>query len=156
MLWYVACVCMRERVHTPKLSMILTQIDAHVKTTPHELLGVYEVPERLEQTDASGTTSAMARKLAQRTGRPALLVVVRAPRARLTQANNTQLLGTTSALSAALVSKGEPQSVPVSVPEYNGLVKRLQSDVRGGHWTALVDFDDHLENTKLDWLSCDI
>lgn len=44
------------------------------------------------------------------------------------------------------------QAVRVDVADASTLVPQLEKDIDSGRWAALADWDDHLENTTLDWL----
>lgn len=37
--------------------------------------------------------------------------------------------------------------------EYKQLVATLEKEVQEGRWKDLADWDDHVENTRLDWLT---
>ena len=55
----------------------LTQINAHLQGKDDQVVGVYEVPESLHAKEPASTTSVLARKVADATGKPALLLFVR-------------------------------------------------------------------------------
>lgn len=55
-------------------------------------------------------------------------------------------------LRAALSASTQRHDVQVHVTDSDALVQQLESDIDSGKWAALADWDDHLENTTLDWL----
>lgn len=76
--------------------------------------------------------------------------------ARLTQADGTKLLAPTpAALTAYAVSPRGVSDVgtPVTAIEgYTAQLPALQADVQRGCWKQVVDWDDHLDDTRREWL----
>lgn len=52
----------------------------------------------------------------------------------------------------SLRAQRDGKTVTVQVPSYDTLVSTLTEHVHQGAWKSLADWDDHLENTQLDWL----
>ncbi|WFD22274.1 hypothetical protein MEQU1_000940 [Malassezia equina] len=110
----------------------------HLSASSRKMIGVYEIPERLEQKNVSPTTTALADKLAKKLGLSPLVLFVHGD--KLLESPEKALLASAR------------QTMRVSVPDSATLVPQLEKDVDSGKWAALADWDDHLENTTLDWL----
>lgn len=66
--------------------------------------------------------------------------------APLTQVHGDKLLESPQSALAAV------RQVRIDVADTGALVSQLEKDIDSGKWAALADWDDHLENTTLDWL----
>ena len=142
--------------------MLTGQAAAHAANSKTTLLGAYEAPAALEQTEASPTARTLANKIAQRngTGNAVVLVVRTRRRAAHThlQANGKQLLQPATTALLATVEQGQKNAKQlarsaVDVDGYEKMLSRLRSEVHGGTWERLADWDDHLENPEADWLT---
>lgn len=121
------------------------------------MVGVYEVPESLDATEPENTTKLLARKLAAKASQPSVVLLVR--HMRLTQVDGKELLAPKLKALTAFVESADgkgpkaPSKPTSSVQGYNKLAPALDDEVNDGRWKALSDWDDHLEDTRRDWLT---
>lgn len=121
------------------------------------MVGIYEVPEALDSKEPANTTLLLARKLAEQSSHPAIVLHVRW--LKLTQADGKQLLAPELKALTTYVENADGKapkssSKPVTnVSGYKELVSVLDVEVNDGLWKRLADWDDHLEDTRLDWLN---
>lgn len=121
------------------------------------MVGVYEVAESLDATEPENTTKLLARKLAAKASQPSVVLLVR--HMRLTQVDGKELLAPKLKALTAFVESADgkgpkaPSKPTSSVQGYNKLAPALDDEVNDGRWKALSDWDDHLEDTRRDWLT---
>lgn len=124
---------------SPMVEAGMAMTEAHLRTTKQRIIGVYEVPEQLAQRDVSPTTAALAESLAAKDGAPVLVL----------QLNGTALQNVVGAIDA----KVQGRTVQVRVPQPESLALALRQELAQGAFKFVYDWDDHLENTQLDWLT---
>ncbi|KAI3628721.1 hypothetical protein GLX27_002516 [Malassezia furfur] len=134
---------------SPMTEAGLAMIDAHLKGNEYKMVGVYEVPESLDVTEPENTTKLLARKLAAKSSQPSVVLL----------ADGKELLAPKLKALTAFVESADgkgpktPSKPTSSVQGYNKLVPALDEEVNDGRWKALSDWDDHLEDTRRDWLT---
>ncbi|EDP44123.1 hypothetical protein MGL_1520 [Malassezia globosa CBS 7966] len=124
---------------SPMTEAGMALVEAHLGKTGGTLLGLYEVPERLDQKIPSPTTTALAETLEKKTGTAPLVLHM----------NGAKLLEVDGAIHATVSG----QSVQAQVARPEALSLALSQELDQGAWKFLYDWDDHLENTQLDWLT---
>lgn len=124
---------------SPMTEAGMALVEAHTAKHHQQILGLYEVPEHLAQKDVSPTTAALAETLATRMGHAPLLFNL----------NGKKLMDIRGAIDATV----QGRTVQVQVPQPESLALALRQELGQGVFQFLYDWDDHLENTQLDWLT---
>ncbi|PKI83463.1 hypothetical protein MVES1_002542 [Malassezia vespertilionis] len=133
---------------SPMTETALALIDAHLQNKPDQVIGVYQVPARMDVKEPTHTTARLAKKIAQKSEHDALVL----------QVHGHMLLAPQLSSLSPFVKKAEsdaPKALAAqaaSVPTYADLLPSLEKNIADGHWKLLADFDDHLEDPALEWL----
>ncbi|EPQ29816.1 uncharacterized protein PFL1_02489 [Pseudozyma flocculosa PF-1] len=136
-----------------------------------EIVGIYEAPRDVAERTPSGHALRLAEKVASMTkgGEATLLLVNNST--LLVPTNHSLLHFTVSAPPATgrSASAAAATTLPAATPKYRNhastsisfsrgesiaqIVNGAREKVAKRAWTHLVDFDDHLENPTLSWLT---
>ncbi|KAL8287659.1 hypothetical protein RQP46_003517 [Phenoliferia psychrophenolica] len=127
---------------SPMMEAGLQLAEIHAKAQGQIFLGLYVANEGVDDTTVPASTAAVAD--AMRKEFPQTLIVV---------VDNAKLGAPASPLLSHLSSGSAwaPTSSPLTLSDPTSPLKALEQ-VRAGKQTALGDFDEHVEDVKVDWL----
>ncbi|PWN92478.1 hypothetical protein FA10DRAFT_266236 [Acaromyces ingoldii] len=130
----------------PMTEVASSLVEASLSST-EKIVGVYHAPASAIETSAAPSAVKLAQVVARKLSTDAVLL----------QVNNALLASTTAhALQPFSVSaSGQVRSVPVAdvaLADGQASIERVKSEVAKGTWEHIVDFDDHLQDTSLNWL----
>eukprot|EP00039_Didymoeca_costata_P002034 m.57146 g.57146 ORF g.57146 m.57146 type:complete len:223 (+) comp11083_c0_seq1:236-904(+) len=149
---------------SPMLEVALLQLEQHYKKTDHKIIGYYQANESVARNSLDSTALAISEKLKKQTGNCVILLV-----------NNSMLQKNIIAKEYVLKtyfpdSKMEngwalkpfnpvtgsdaPEENPVALqPNPPAAFKATSSLIQKKEYENLIDFEEHLEDVKLDWLN---
>ncbi|PWN50044.1 UPF0172-domain-containing protein [Violaceomyces palustris] len=159
---------------SPMAEVALALASSHVKSLSKTIVGIYEAPKLVSEKTPSPQSTRIAQRIASLSpDRQHTAIVLVVNNSLLLTPNSHSLLPFTVTESGTGQEVGKGSSNPVVKPLPSNLIKpktmrsgaiqlergteqsvqQVETAVKSGEWKDLVDFDDHLEDLKADWLA---
>ncbi|KAI8807375.1 hypothetical protein BJ742DRAFT_773113 [Cladochytrium replicatum] len=129
---------------SPMLEVALQQVDVYCKQTDCSIVGYYFAHELLTDTSITPFTAKVASKIDDALGGDSLLLVI----------NNKELSSDKVAVLPYSLESGSWKVQPSSSLDVSDIaVKKVGELVKHKAYEKLVDFDNHLDDIKCNWLN---